>query len=222
MGVEGRRSSKLEDPGAELLDRVAGFWTQWGRIAAIALGVVAVVSAVAYFSVRARAAQEEQAAGKLSEANLLFWQGDYARSLQMSKQVSEQFGSTRSGNDAHRLAGDDAFWSGDFKTSITEYGKYLEHEKHGLLADAARRSLAYALDSDGQFAKAAPTYDGLVGVFDRESSADMLMAAARCYRRASQPAEAAKRLQRLLDEFGETSPVLLAREELAGLESTPR
>jgi tetratricopeptide (TPR) repeat protein len=222
LGVEGRRGAKLEDPGAELLDRMTGFWTRWGRIALGVLGGAVVIFAVVFFSVRARAAQEDQAAGRLAEANLLFWQGDYTRSLQMAKQIIEQYPSTPSGNDAHRLAGDNAFWSGDFKTSITEYNKYLEREQHGLLADATRRSLAYALDSDGQYAKAAPIYDGLVGVFDRESSAEFLMAAARCYRQINEPSEAAKRLRRVIDEFGETSSAIYAREGLAGLQDPPR
>lgn len=222
MGVESRRSSKLEDPGAELLDRMSAGWNRWGRIALGVVGVVAVIGAVAYFSIRARAAQEELAAGKLSEANLLFWQGDYTRSLQLAKQVSDQYGSTRSGNDAHRLAGDNAFWSGDFKSAISEYRKYLDKEKQGLLAAAARRSLACALESDGQYALAAPMYEGLAGIFDRESSGDLLRASARCYRLLNQPAEEAKRLRRLVDEYGETSSVLMAREALGGLQVPAR
>lgn len=222
MSLEARRSAKLADPGAELLDHVSGFWDRWGRIVTGVLGVAVVVGAVAFFSLRARSSQEEQAAGRLAEANLMFWQGDYTRSLQMARQVSEQFASTRSGIDAHRLAGDNAFWGGDFKSAITEYRKYLDHEKKGLLADAARRSLAYALDSDGQYAQAAPIYESLVGVFDRESSGEFLVAAARCYQHLNQPAEAAKRLQRLIDEYGETSSVLSAREELAGIQNAPR
>jgi tetratricopeptide (TPR) repeat protein len=166
---------------------------------------------------RARASAEAEAAGKLAEANVLYWQGDYARSLELSKQIAQQHGSTPSGLDAHRLAGDNAYWNGDFKTAVTEYRAYLAKEKKGLLADAARRSLAYALESNKQYAEAATTYESLVGVFDRESSAEFLAGAARCYRAQSQPAEAAKRLQRLLDEFGETSFVNPARIELAEL-----
>ena len=222
MSLEARRGAKLADPGAELLDRVGGFWSRFGGIATGAAGVVAVVAAIAFFSLRARAAQEEQAASKLAEANLVFWQGDYARSLQMAKQVSEQFPSTPSGIDAHRLAGDDSFWSGDFKNAIAEYRKFLEHLQRGMLADAVRRSLAYAYESDGQFAQALPLYDGLVGAFDRESSAEFLMAGARCQRNLEKPAEAAKRLQRLLDEFGETSQAMSAREELAAVQSAAR
>jgi tetratricopeptide (TPR) repeat protein len=211
------RSARLEDPGAELLARFTNAWDRYGRIVLGVLGVLVAAAAVAFFTLRARASAEADAAGRLAEANVLYWQGDYARSLEMSKQIAQQYGSTPSGLDAHRLAGDNAYWNGDFKTAVTEYRAYLAKEKKGLLADAARRSLAYALESSQQYPEAAASYESLVGVFDRESSAEFLAAAARCHRAQGQPAEAAKRLQRLLDEFGETSFASPARVELAEL-----
>jgi tetratricopeptide (TPR) repeat protein len=172
---------------------------------------------------RARAAAEEQASGRLAEATIFYWQGDYPRALQLSKQIYEQYGSTPSGNDAHRLAGDAAFWSGDFKAAITEYRRYLERDSRGLLADAARRSLAYALESDRQYEE-AEAYEALVGKFDRTSSAEFLMGAARAYRDGKKPQLAIERLQRLVDEFGETSYTGTALIELAELKAaaTPR
>lgn len=208
------RGARFEDPGAELLDRVNRTWELHGQKVLAGLGVVVALVAIAFFSLRARAAAEEQAAEQLAQANLLFWQGDYPRSLQLAKQVGERFASTSSGVDAHRIAGDDAFWSGDFKTSIAEYRTYLEKRKIGLLPDAVRRSLAYALESDQQYAQAVPLYEGLVGKFDRESSAEFLMAAARCYRLLGRPPDAVKSLRRLVNEFGETSYASRARLQL--------
>jgi hypothetical protein len=216
--LENRKGAKLADPGAELLDGLTQFWDRFGRLTLGAVGVAAVVSVGLFATLRARASQEELASGKLAEANVLFWQGDYQRSLQLAKQVSQQFGSTPSGNDAHRLAGDNAYWSGDFKTAISEYRAYLAHQKSGVVADATRRSLAYALESDLKFAEAAPVYDQLVGVFDRESSAEFLMASARCHLQMKQPAEAVKRLQRLVDEFGESSIAMRARQEIGEIQ----
>ena len=144
-----------------------------------------------------------------------------------AKQIAQQYGSTPSGNDAHRLAGDDAFWNGmqrgqaaDFKTAVTEYRTYLAHAPKGPLADAARRSLAYALESDKQFEEAAKTYDQLVGAFDRESSAEFLMAAARNYQALGRRDEALKRLRRVADEFGDTSYALPARVRVAQITTT--
>src|SRR5204862_7115448 len=157
--------------------------------------------AIAFLTLRARAASEDEAAGKLAEANALYWQGEYSRSLELSRQIAQQYPSTPSGVDAHRLAGDNAYWDGDARTAVTEYRAYLAHAKKGLLTDAARRSLAYALESSKQYAEAASTYESLVGVFDRESSAEFLAAAARCYRALGRPADAVKSLQRLMAEF---------------------
>ena len=174
-----------------------------------------VIAVVAVFTIRSNAKQENDASKKLAEANLLFWQGDYDRSKTVAQEVTRTFGSTWSATDAHRIAGDDMFWRGDFKGAITEYNAYLAKQGSGLLADAVRRSLAYSLESDKKFADAAKLYDGLVGKFERESSAEFLAASARCLQANHQNDEAAKRLQRLLDEFGDTSYAARARVQLA-------
>jgi hypothetical protein len=217
-----RESARLEDPGAQLLDAISSRWARYGRMLLISLGVIAVIGIGAFFTLRARAADEEQAAGKLAEANIYFWQGAYDRSLPMARQVAEQWPNSPSGIDAHRLAGDDQFWLGKFKESVAEYRLYLARKKSGLVADAVRRSFAYALESDLQFKEAAQVYEGLVGKFDRESSAEFLYAAARCQRQLNQPKEADQLLKRLVDEYGETSNANRARMLRAELAAAPR
>jgi tetratricopeptide (TPR) repeat protein len=200
-----RGGARLEDPGAKLLDAIARFFDRFGRMMLIGLAVVVVVVAGIILTLRTRAAAEEQAAGRLAEANVHFWQGDYNRSLQVAREVAEQWPGAPSGIEAHRLAGDNQFWLGDFQEAASEYRRYLEKRKSGVIADAVRRSLAYVLESDHQYQEAATLYEGLVGRFGRESSAEFLFAAARCYRLAGQPQEADQRLGRLLDDFGETT-----------------
>jgi len=214
-----RRRARLEDPGAELLGHFGSLWERYGRVTLMVLGGLVAVGMVLFLMWRGRAAAEDQAAGRLGEASILYWQGDYARSLELAKQVGQQFPNAPSGLDAHRLAADAAYWQGDFKTAVAEYRTYLAHAKRGILADAARRSMAYALESAGQYQEAGSLYDQLVGTFDRESSAEFLAAAARCERAAGRRPEAAKHLQRLVDEFGETSFADLARVQLAELSS---
>jgi tetratricopeptide (TPR) repeat protein len=228
-----RKGTRLEDPGAELLDQLTSFWDRYGRLTMSVLGAIAAIVIVGVLYLRAQAATEEKAAGKLAEAEIMFWQGYYPRSYDAAQQIIKQYPGSQSAVEAHRLAGDDAYWrgeTGDFRKSIDEYRAYLKHRSQGMLADGARRSLAYALESDAnalksqgktgeaetEFREAAATYEGLVGKFaDRESSAEFLLAAARCYRLMNQREEAAKRLQRLIDQFGETTTANRARIELA-------
>ncbi len=216
-----RKAARLEDPGAQLLDAMTSSWARYGRVVLIGLGVLAVVAAGVFLTMRTRAAAEEQAAGQLAEANILFWQGDYARSLQSAKQTAEQWPGTRSGLDALRIEGDDQFWLGNFKDAVAQYRRYLERAKTGMVADGVRRSLAYALENDHQFKEAATTFEALVGKFDRQTSGEFLFAAARCYRETNQPKEAERMLQRLLDEFGETSYANRARMMKAELAAAP-
>lgn len=219
MALEQQQSSHLTDEDTKILGRLTHFWEQYGRTILAVIGVVAVAAVGAYFFQRNRETQENTAAGKLAEASALYWQGDYSRSQELAKQVSTQFAGTASGLDAHRLIGDNLFWSGDFKGAVAEYRRYLDKAPAGLLADAARRSYAYALESDGQFAEAGKAYLELVGRFDRVSSAEFLTAAARCERRQGHDAEALKLLQRADSEFGETRYAQMARTEIAELKT---
>jgi len=233
LALATKKHTRLEDPGAELLDRLTGYWDRFGRLATSVVGAIVAVAVIGLLYLRAQSGTEEKAAGKLAEADILFWQGYYPRSYDAAQQVIKLYPGTRSAIEAHRLAGDDAYWRGepgDFQKSVDEYRAYLKHHRSGLLADAARRSLAYALESnaavlgsqgrsaeaEGQLREAASTYEGLVGKFaDRESSAEFLFGTARCYRQLNQPQEAAKRLKRLVDEFGDTAISGRARIELA-------
>ncbi len=219
MSLEARKTGQLSDPGADLIDRAGRLWDQYGRIVIGVAAGAAIVGVLFIFWSRSRATNESAAATRLAEATALFWQGEYARSRDMARQVAEEFGSTKSGADAHRLMGDNAHWTGDYANAITEYRTYLQREKSGILADAARRSLAYSLESSGQYAEAAKQYEEIVGRFDRESSAEFLAASARCYLALGQRDQAVQRLRRLLDEFADTSQSTLARIRLAELEA---
>jgi predicted negative regulator of RcsB-dependent stress response len=212
-----QKSPHLEDPGARLIDTLTRYWNRFGRIALISLGVVAVAAVAVFLVQRSRAADEKQAAGRLAEANLYYWQNAYDRSLQGARQVAEQWPGTPSGVDALRLAGDSYFWMGNYRDAAAQYERYLAKRKSGVLADAVRRSLAYTLESNRQPKEAAALYESLVGKFDRESSAEFLYAAARCYLALHEPKEADLQLKRLVDEYGETTYAGRARVERAEL-----
>jgi tetratricopeptide (TPR) repeat protein len=220
LSVE-RKAARLEDPGAQLLDNLTSLSNRYGRLALIALGVIAVIAIGAVLTLRTRAAAEQQAAEKLAESTLYFWQRDYARALQSANQVNAQWPNTSSGVDALRVAGDAQFWLGDFKSAAATYRRYLDRRKTGVVADGVRRSLAYSLESAHQYAEAATTFEGLVGRLDRESSAEFLFAAARCERALNQYREAERLLGRLIDEYGETSFADRARILRAELAARP-
>ena len=217
MSLESQSRARLDDEGGELLDRLRDSWDRYGKIALGVIVAVAAIGAITFFTLRSQKDSENQAAGGLAEATLYFFQGDLGRAKERAKQVADQFPNTPSGADAHRLIGDAAFWSTDYKTAVAEYRRYLPKAPKGVLTDAATRSLAYALENDHQPAEAAKLFESLVGKFDRESSAEFLAAAARCKVAANDKDGAKKDLQRLIDEYGETSYAKNARITLAEL-----
>lgn len=238
MAYATRKGAHFDDPCAEFISSIVEFWNRRGQLLLIVVGVAALVGAGAYFYFRSAAQTEERAASKLAEADVMFWQGYYPRAIDAAQAVAKQYPSSPSGIDAHRIAGDALYWrgeNGDFGKAAVEYRTYLKSQGHGLMANAVRRSLAYTLESDGEALRkggklkdgdaetkeAAQTYESLVGAFDRESSAEMLFAAARAWRAVGQPDAAKKNLERLTREFGETSMANRARIELAEISATP-
>ena len=216
MSLESRKNA-LDDPGAELLDRATALWDRYGRIVLGVVVGIAVIGVSAYYVMSGATRKENAASERLAEASDLFWRADYDRSRQIANDLVKQYPDTQSGLDALRIAGDDAYWRGNWKDAVADYEAYLKKHSTGLLATTVRRSLAYAQESLGQYAAAVANFDLLVGQIDRETSGEMLYAAGRCLVEDKKPEEAKKRYQRIIDEFPDSSFQLQARIELGKL-----
>ena len=216
MSLESRKNA-LADPGAELLDRATALWDRYGRIVLGLVVGLAVIGVSAYYVISGAARKENAASERLAEASDLFWRADYDRSRQIAQDIVKQYPDTPSGLDALRIAGDDAYWRGNWKDATTDYDAYLRKKSSGLLASTVRRSLAYAQESLGQYAAAAANFELLVGQIDRETSGEMLFAAGRCFVEDRKLDEAKKCYQRIIDEFPDSSYQLQARIELGKL-----
>ena len=210
MSLESRKNT-LDDPGAALLDRGTALWDRYGRIVLGVVVGIAVIGVSVYYVTTGAARKENAASERLSEASDLFWRADYDRSRTIAQEIVKQYGDTPSGLDAVRIAGDDAYWRGNWSAAVTDYEAYLKKRSSGLLANTVRRSLAYAQESLGQYAAAVANFDLLVGQIDRETSGEMLYAAGRCLVAEKKPDEAKKRYQRILDEFPDSSYQLQVR-----------
>jgi tetratricopeptide (TPR) repeat protein len=216
LSLESRKNT-LEDPGAALLDRATSLWDRYARIVLGVIVGIAVVGVSAYYVTAGAARKENAASERLAEASDLFWRADYDRSRTIAQEIVKQYPDTPSGLDAIRIAGDDAYWRGNWKAAVADYETYLKKRSSGLLAYTVRRSLGYAQESLGQYAEAAANFDMLVGQIDRETSGEMLYAAGRCLVAEKKPDEAKKRYQRIIDEFPDSSYQLQARIELGKL-----
>src|SRR3990172_4822892 len=102
MALETQKVAKLGLPGAAGLERLTALWDRHGRIVLGAAGGLALIGGVMFLNLRTRAASEEQASIQLAQAGILYWQGEYARSLEMARQIAAQYPSAPSGIEAHR------------------------------------------------------------------------------------------------------------------------
>ena len=94
MSLESRKNTVLEDPAHEMTDRLQSLWDRFGRLALGVLAAIVVLGVGYYFTAQANARRENDASARLSEANQLFWQGDYDRSRTMSEEVAKQLRAT--------------------------------------------------------------------------------------------------------------------------------
>ena len=63
MSLESRKSSALQDPGAEMVDQLTALWNRYGRIALGVVGALVVVGAVAGYTIH-QSREQENAASK--------------------------------------------------------------------------------------------------------------------------------------------------------------
>jgi tetratricopeptide (TPR) repeat protein len=186
----------------------AGDWIQRNlRVVGIALGVL-VLGVLAALYIRNQQAAAEGAANRiLAEASANYWQGGYARTIQLTDQVLNEYKTTRAANDARRMKGDALFWSGSFDSAATLYREYLSKEKSDSpLHHAVQQSLAFALESKPDFPAAAKEYEALAAdAPDRASTADFLMSAARAYKNANQPDKAKALYEKVANDYKETT-----------------
>jgi tetratricopeptide (TPR) repeat protein len=198
----------------------AGDWiTRNVRVVAIALGAIVLAALAALWISNAQGKAEGEANRILAEASANYWQGGYARTIQLTDQVLNDYKTTRAANDARRMKGDALFWTGSFDSAATLYREYLAKTKaDSPLHQAVKQSLAFALDSKRDFPAAAKEYEELAtGAPDRASSADFLMAAARSYKNANQPAKAKALYEKVANDYKETTFARDAEVELGEL-----
>jgi tetratricopeptide (TPR) repeat protein len=169
-------------------------------------GLVLVIVALAF--VRGANARAEAEAGRiLAEASTSYWQGSYARTIQLTDQVIEGFGTTKAANDARRMKADALFWEGSFDSAATLYQEVLDKDKRDSpIRNAVQQSLAYALESSNQPAEAAKLYEELAQKApNRSIAADLYMAAARSYAAAKQDEPAKKLYTKVATEYKDTN-----------------
>jgi tetratricopeptide (TPR) repeat protein len=183
-------------------------WLQkkWRIVAGVAGAIVAVVL-VTVFIQRANARAEADARATLAEASTSYWQGDYVRTIQLADQVLEGFQTTRAANDARRMKGDALFWQGAFDSAATFYREYLAKDRtESPMRTAVQQSLAFALESAGKYAEAAPLYEEIAAKApDRTTAADFYLSAARAHQLANQVDAARKLYEKVATEYKDTT-----------------
>jgi tetratricopeptide (TPR) repeat protein len=177
------------------------------RVIGIVAGILVAAGLAVVWVQRAQARAEGEANRVLAEASANYWQGGYARAIQLADQVLSDYKTTRAANEARRMKGDALFWSGSFDSAATMYQDYLSHAgARTPVKDAVEQSLAFALESKRDFKGAAAAFEQLASTApDRNSAADMLMCAARAYEEGAQPDKARALYMKVTNEYKDTT-----------------
>jgi tetratricopeptide (TPR) repeat protein len=155
---------RREDPVYAAWEQTQLWFSMYGRILVIAIGVVVIIGVAATFWVKSRDQRQSEAGVKLAEAKSLYWAGDYATVIQRTQELESEFGGTPAALDAIRVRADAFFWQGDFASAIEAYQLYLDQVKtRTAVLSGVRENLAQAHESEGQFEQAAQVYEVAAG-----------------------------------------------------------
>jgi len=171
-----------------------------------AVGVLVVAIGGGALWRNAMARKETAARSTLAEASASYWSGDYPKTIQLSDQVLAEAGGTGAAVDAKRMKADALFWQGSFDSAATLYGEVLRAQPSNTpMATAVEQSLAFALESNKEYAKAAGHYESVAqDAPDRANAADFWLAAARAHRLAGDTAKAQALYEKVVNEYRET------------------
>jgi tetratricopeptide (TPR) repeat protein len=197
---------RREDPVYRAWEQTQDWLAAYGRILAIGVGVVVITTVGATFWLNARADRESQAGVKLAEAKSLYWTGDYATVIQRSQELESDYSGTHAATDAIRVRGDAYFWQGDFARAVESYEHYLDKVKAETpVLSGVRENMAQALESEGQFERAAQVYeDAAREDGPRPIQAERMVDAARAWMEAGNNERAIELFRRVAKEYADT------------------
>jgi tetratricopeptide (TPR) repeat protein len=187
----------------------------------VGIGVVLVLGIGAVLWSRGNEKKEAEARTTLAEASTAYWSGNYVRTVQLADQVIADAGGTKAATDAMRMKADALFWQGAFDSAATIYRDVLSRDRaDSPVRTAVQQSLAFALESNKDYAAAAPLYEEIAAKApDRTNAADFYVAAGRAWRLAGDRAKATAMFEKVAGEYKETTfarDAEVALGELAG------
>ncbi|MEE2658041.1 MAG: tetratricopeptide repeat protein [Candidatus Latescibacterota bacterium] len=184
-------------------------------------GAVAVVATIAIISFvqQQRSSARTEAAALLFEATLADQVGQIDGVLRVCERLVDDFGNTPAAAQATVMLGNRYFALGRYAEAERSYQRYLDdYGDEPVLRFAAESGIAAGYEAQGNFEQAAAAYvDYATRHPEIEASALMLMDAARCHRQLGDRDRERSLLERVMEEFPQSSATTRARQELGAL-----
>lgn len=182
-------------------------------LGAVGLAVVAILVAILISQGRVKAEQNANLA--MAQAQSLYFSGDYAQAATQFQAVSERYGSSKAAAAARLLEGNSLLAVGNATGAEQAFRKFLDKGEFDPIPEAAgHRGLAGSLAAQDKFAEGAEEFTKAARVAGNTMAAEDWLQAGITYLRAGRNEDAARSLQRVLDDYAQSQSANEARVRL--------
>jgi TolA-binding protein len=180
-----------------------------------AVAVVLVLAIAGTIFTQGRVRGEKSAGVAMSQAQSLFFNGDFAQASTQFQAVADRYGSARSARLARLYEGNAQLANGNAGAAEQAYRKFLNSgSKDQMLTAAGHRGLAGSLAAQEKHAEAAAEFVKAAQTPDDPLAASDWLQAGRAYSHAGQMPDAAHAYQQILDNYPSSAAANEARIRL--------
>ena len=178
------------------------YLNQHARNILMGTGVVVILIVASVIFSKTRAQKEQSSSVELTKGRIEYSTGNYSAAIDILKNLIDVYGNTTSGKAGIFYLADAYFQSGNYVNAEKYFQKYLDEADNDILSPSAMSGLAACFEQEGNYEMAAQKYRESADKYSKGFQApENYYNAARCYKLAGNVAEAKILLEKLIDQY---------------------